>query len=191
MEKILALVLALCLLCGGTAMADATTINQDSTSKTANTTVSYTIATNETYTVTIPSAVTLTGTGSLSGTLPIRLQTPNFNVTGKTITVKLTSTANGLKLKLANSTSEIAYTLKAAGVEYKAGDTLLSWTYDGETTEKTLPLVAGATLSSNLLAGEYTDTLTFTVSVTGGSSGNGGIAGDAENPGISNQTVKN
>lgn len=165
MKKILALVLTLCLLCGGVAVAENTTINQDSTSKTANTTLSYTIATNETYTVTIPSKVELNNKdGALSGTVSVRLQTPNFNVSGKTITVKLTSSANDLKLKLANSKSEIPYTLKAAGKEYKADDILLNWTY-GEKTDQTLTLVAQATVSSNLPAGEYTDTLTFTVSV--------------------------
>lgn len=145
-------------------MADATTINQDSTSKTANTTVSYTIATCEAYTVTIPSAVTLTGTDNLSGNLAVCLQTPNFNVSGKTIVVKLTSTANDFNL--VNGTSKIAYSLKVTGVRYEVNDTLLSWKYGGE-TDQTLTLVAQATVSSDLPAGEYTAPMTFTVSVTG------------------------
>lgn len=162
MKKAFAMLLALCLLCSGAALAENSTINQDSASKTANTTVSYTIAANETYTVTIPSSVTLTNAGdNLSGTVSVRLQTPNFNVMGKTIAVKLTKAA----FELANGTNKIPYTLKAAGKEYNVDDTLLSWTY-GEQTDQTLALVAGATISSTLPAGDYTDTLTFTVSVT-------------------------
>lgn len=188
MKKLFALVLTLCLLCGSVAVAENTTINQDSNDKTASTTVSYTIAACEEYTVTIPSSVTLTGTDNLSGTMRISLKTENFNVFGKTITVKLTSSVNDLKLKLANSTSEIDYTLKAGGVKYQVNDTLLSWTYS-QNTDQTLALVAQATVSSKLPAGEYTDTLTFAVSVTGGSSNAGGIAGDAEPPEISNPTT--
>lgn len=162
MKKILALVLALSLMFSVTALADNTTINQDTENKTASTTVSYTIATNESYTVTIPSSVTLTGTDNLSGTLAIGLKTPNFNVSGKTIMVKLTRTAN--EFNLVNGEKKISYTLKASGVMYKVNDTLLSWTY-GRNTDQTLALVAQATVSSNLPAGDYTDTLTFTVSV--------------------------
>lgn len=188
MKKILAMVLTLCLLCCGVALADNTTINQDSTSQTADTTVSYTVAENESYIVTIPSAVTLENKkGSLSGAVSVRLQTPSFNVSGKTITVKLTSTANDFNL--VNGNNQITYTLKAGGVMYKVDDTLLSWTY-GENTDQTLALVANAFDYGSLPAGDYTDTLTFTVSVTGGSSENdsnaGGIAGDVESPKIDN-----
>lgn len=91
MKKILALVIALCLLCGGAAVADATTINQDSVSRTANTTVSYTIATCEDYTVTIPSAVTLTAgeDSKLTGKMTVGLDCPKFNVAGKGVDVTL------------------------------------------------------------------------------------------------------
>lgn len=172
MKKIFAMALALCLPCGMTALADNTTINQDSTSKTADTTVSYTIAENETYTVTIPSSVTLTGSDNLSGMISIGLKTEKFNVPGKTIAVKLTSAENDFKL--VNGEKKIPYTLKAAGVEYKADDTVLEWTY-GNATDQTKALVVSAIVSSNLPAGEYTDTLTFTVSVTGNSAGIGGV----------------
>lgn len=187
MKKILALVLALSLMFSVTALADNTTINQDTENKTASTTVSYTIATNESYTVTIPSSVTLTGTDNLSGTLAIGLKTPNFNVSGKTIMVKLTRTAN--EFNLVNGEKKISYTLKASGVTYKVNDTLLSWTY-GRNTDQTLALVAQATVSSNLPAGDYTDTLTFTVSVDSSEASvdgvtvnpweNGGIIGGGE-----------
>lgn len=171
----LALALALCLLCGGMAMAegedtgtnptltgtDKTTIDQDSEKQSADTTVSYTIENCEDYTVTIPGSVTLTGTDNLSGMIAIELDTTAFNVPGKTITVKLSNAA----FKLLSDEREIQYTIKAAGKEYSMGDAVLSWTY-GDGTSMTQALVVGATVSSNLPAGVYKDTLTFAVSVT-------------------------
>lgn len=161
MKKILALVLALCLCCG---IAVADTITEKSDSNTASTTVSYTIEACEEYTVTIPSSVKLENkSGTLSGLVSVRLDTSKFNVVGKTITVKLSEAA----LNLVNGASKIAYTLKNAGVEYKAGDTVLEWAYGGA-TDQTKALVVTAYMPSNLPAGDYSDTLTFTVSVTGG-----------------------
>lgn len=165
MKKLISLLLTLCLLCGVVALAENanTTIDQNTTEKTATTTVSYTIGTCEEYTVIIPSSVTMTATGTnLSGTVAVRLQTPDFNVSGKTITVKLTQSLNNLTL--VNGTNKITYTLKAAGKEYNVGDVVLQWTY-GESTDQTNALVAQATLTSGLPAGEYSDTLTFTVTV--------------------------
>lgn len=164
MKKAFAMLLALCLLCGGVALAENSTINQDSASKTADTTVSYTIAENETYTVTIPSSVTLTNAGdNLSGTVSVRLQTPNFNVVGKTIAVKLTKAA----FELANGDNKIPYSIKSAGNGVALNDTVLSWTYGDATTDNTKALTVQSTNGlSNLPAGDYTDTLTFTVSVT-------------------------
>lgn len=173
MKKIYAAIFALCLMCGTTALAaenNSTTINQDSTDKTGRTTVSYTIDANETYTVTIPSSVKLTNSGDkLSGTVSVKLQTGKFNVAGKTITVSLTGTTNGFKLK--NGTNEITYNLQAGGNEYSADSTVLSWTY-GQNTDNTMPLVVQTTNGlPNLPAGDYTDTLTFNVSVTDNNTG--------------------
>lgn len=169
MKKIYAAIFALCLMCGTTALAaNSTTIDQDSTDKTGSTTVSYTIKENETYTVTIPSSVSLKGTDNLNGILSIGLKTDNFNVSGITIEVKLTSTENDFNL--VNGTSKIAYTLKASNVVYGVNDTLLSWKY-GQKTDQTLALVPMATVSSTLPAGDYTDTLTFKVSVTDNNTG--------------------
>lgn len=172
MKKILAMVLALCLMCGGAALADNTTINQDTQNKTANTTISYTISAGENYIVTIPSSLTLTNSGDkLSGTIAIRLDASGFNVSGKTIAVKLSEAA----FKLVNGEKEIPYNIKAAGVEYKSGDTVLSWTY-GEATDTTRALVVQSTSGlSNLPAGEYKDTLTFAVSVSENSAGIGNV----------------
>lgn len=166
MKKFLAILMTLCLLCGALAFAEestANTITNKTENKTANTTVSYKIAENDSYTVTIPSKVTLEdkGSGQLSGILSVKLLTTNFNISGKQITVKLTTCA----LKLVYGTNKISYTLKAAGKEYAQGDSIITWTYGDKTTNTTNTLVVGATVSQTLPAGEYTDTLTFTVSV--------------------------
>lgn len=169
MKKIYAAIFALCLMCGTTALAaenNSTTINQDSIAKTGSTTVSYTIEENETYTVIIPSSVKLTNSGDkLSGPVSVKLQTGSFNVAGKRITVSLTGTTNGFKLK--NGANEIPYNLKAGGIEYGAGSIVLSWTYGDTYTDQTNPLNVQTTKGfANFPAGDYTDTLTFNVSVT-------------------------
>lgn len=190
MKKLLspAPALALCLTLGVTATAEGnnTTINQSSTSKTGTTTVSYTVAACEGYTVTIPASVTLTGsTGNLSGTLAIRLYTRDFNVSGKTIAVKLTNSTNSLYLvNKDNADKKFTYTLNASGNTYYVNDTLLSWTYGNSNTDQTLALVAQATTPLGLPAGEYTDTLTFTVSVTNSSVNSNVTVKDWENGSI-------
>ncbi len=167
MKKLISLLLTLCLLCGVVALAD-TTINQGSDDKAATTTVSYTINTCEDYTVTIPSSVSMSGTSdNISGTISISLDTTTFNVASKTIKVVLSSAANGYtdgKYALVNGENKINYTLKRSGQEFKLGDTLIEWTY-GNGTQVSVSLIAQAYPSANLPAGNYTDTLTFTVSV--------------------------
>lgn len=190
MKKILALVLALGLLCGGVAMADNTTINQDSTSKTASTTVSYTIATNETYTVTIPSSVALNpkqDSTALYGELVIDLSAKSFNVAGKGIEVKLSNAA----FKLANGTNEIAYSIQNGNSQVGKGDVVLSWMYSNFsghqqiTGARALLKITTDSIAATQVAGTYSDTLTFNVSVTGGSSENNSNAGGIENQELS------
>lgn len=166
MKKIFAMALALCLMCGTTALAD-TTITQDTEAKSASTTLSYTIEECTDYTVTIPSkALLVNRDGTLNGSIAVKLNTSTFNVANKKITVKLEQAG----LKLVNGTNEIIYTLMAGGEEYKSGDTIIEWTY-GEKTDQSNTLILQAYPSSNLPAGEYTDTLTFSVSVEDTSAG--------------------
>lgn len=171
MKKFLALALALCLLCGGVALADDTTINQDSTGNTGSTTVSYTIQPNETYTVTIPSSVTLTADedSALTGSMTIALDASNFNVSGKKINVKLTDTTNDFNL--VNGQQKISYFLKRNGntEAIAKGSLVLDWassnglTYGSYTNNATYTI--SAEIPEHAPAGDYTDTLTFTVSV--------------------------
>lgn len=170
MKKILAMVLTLCLLCGGVALAD-TTINQDSTSNTADTTVSYNVATCEDYTVTIPSSVSLTaGEGSeLTGSMTLSLDASDFNVYGKHINVKLTDTANDFNL--VNDEQKISYALKRMGSsdEITKGSLVLDWALSSGLLFNVYTVSAqyeiSAEIPAHAPAGAYTDTLTFTVSV--------------------------
>lgn len=196
MKKILALVLTLCLLCGGVAVAENTTINQDSNDKTASTTVSYTIQANESYTVTIPSKVELKGASDpepseLMGTMTISLDATSFNVANKKISVTLTGKGSALKLK-GDDTKQISYAIAKNGSSISQNSVCLEWeSFSASSTASTeLTIVThGFGYGKSLPAGDYTDTLTFTVSVTENSSNAGGIAGDAETPEISNPTT--
>lgn len=151
-----------------------TTIKQDTADKTAQTKVSYTIAANESYTVTIPSGVALTNTdGTLSGSIEIGLDASNFNTTGKTIEVKLTDGA----FELVNGENKIQYEIKKSNEKVVKNDTVLSWicTGTGSASQTETLAVSANNVAANLPAGEYTDTLTFTVSVTDSGSNADGI----------------
>lgn len=166
MKKLLSLALVLCLMLGVTAMAEGNTITQDSSEKKGQTTVKFNIEATENYTVTIPSSVSLdkTSTGTIEGSDKIVLDTRDFHATGKTVTVTLSSSANGFKLK--NGDNEISYTMKSGSVIMTGDMTLASWTF-GQDTYQNVPISFECdTNLSNLPAGDYTDTLTFTVSVT-------------------------
>lgn len=161
MKKLISLLLTLCLLCGVVALAD-TTINQGSDDKTATTTVSYTIEANDSYTVTIPSSVTLTAGGNtLSSSMQIKLDATSFNVPRKQIVVKLTAAA----MKLVDDTSnEIPYTITLNDTTVNVNDAVLTWHSSNAAKTAYAKLSFSATLD-NQPAGSYSDTLTFTVSV--------------------------
>lgn len=174
MKKLFSLILALCLLCSGAALADnnTTTITDTSTSKNANTTVSYKIDENESFTVTIPASVTLTAgegeTSGLSGNMTILLDANSFNVSGKGIDVKLSNAA----FKLANGSNKIDYTIQKGEDAVKKGDTVLSWAFGSGTFKASQELtITAQSVADHLPAGEYKDTLTFAVSVTASTTG--------------------
>lgn len=163
MKKIIAIVLALCLLCGAVALAEAT--------QTGSTRVTYTIATSESYILTVPASAPLnTNEGGPTGYMDVQLDATNFNVSGKTISVALT----GAAFKLTNGTDEMAYTLKygtnkgnQAGTTLNLNDTILTWTYGDQavvTTDVRINVASGDVVGKT--AGEYSDMLTFTASVS-------------------------
>lgn len=165
MKKIIALVLSLCLLCGAGALAE--------TTQTGSTKVTYTITTSESYTLTVPASASLNqNEGGPTGYMDVTLDATNFNVSGKTISVALT----GAAFKLSNGTDEIAYTLKygtnkgnQSGTVLNLNDTILTWTYGNAATVTTdVRINVSSSEVTGKTAGEYSDTLTFTASVSGG-----------------------
>ena len=162
MKKIFCLLLALSLLCAGVALAD-TEITTDG--GTGSTTVTYTVPEPGTgYTVVIPASVAILQ-GETSATMQISIGTGSTLESGKTLSVKLESSANSFQLKQGDNA--ITYAVKKDSQTVNAGDAVLSWTGD-----EAIP--AAATLTMELTestdgktAGDYSDTLTFKLSVTG------------------------
>ena len=162
MKKISAMILALCLLCGAVALAE--------TSKVGSTKVTYTIATSDYYILTVPVDATLNqNEGGPTGYMDVKLDATNFNVSGKTISVKLTAAA----FVLSKGTDTIAYDLKygtnkgnQSGTVLNLNDTILTWTYGDQAIVGTdVRIHVSSSAVTGKAAGDYSDTLTFTASV--------------------------
>ena len=164
MKKIFCLLLALSLLCAGVALAD-TEITTDG--GTGSTTVTYTVPEPGTgYTVVIPASVAIPQ-GETSTTMQISVGAGSTLESGKTLSVKLESSANGFKLQLAEGSETISYKVEKDGQAVNASGDVLSWT-GGEAIPAAATLTMALTESTGgKTAGEYSDTLTFKLSVTG------------------------
>ena len=156
MKKIFCLLLALSLLCAGIALAD-TNITTDG--GTGSTTVTYTVPEPGTgYTVVIPASVAIPQ-GETSTTMQISVGAGSTLESGKTLSVKLESSANSFQLKQGDNA--ITYAVKKDSQTVNAGDAVLSWTGD-----EAIP--AAATLTMELTestdgktAGDYSDRLSW------------------------------
>ena len=149
MKKPICLLLALGLLCAGAALAD-TSITTDG--GTGSTTVTYTV----------PEAQT----GDTSTTMQISIGTGSTLESGKTLSVKLESSANNFSLKLAGGSDAIAYAVKKDNQTVNAGDAVLSWK-GGEAIPAATTLTMELTESTDgKTAGDYSDTLTFKLSLS-------------------------
>lgn len=157
MKKIFALVLSLCLLCGAVAMAE-TTI--DSSNKTGTTELTLTIG--ETFTLTIPSELTI----SLS-TVPTKLPitvSDYFLASDHQLSVSVATKGNGNIYLNGDNTSSSRIQLML----YKEGTT----TWPG--TSNPLVFTGNGTLNvdivpsnwANAEPGTYTDTATITATIT-------------------------
>lgn len=164
MKKIFCLLLTLSLLCMGVALAD-TNITTDG--GTGSTTVTYTVPEPGTgYTVVIPASVAILQ-GETSTTMQISVGAGSTLESGKTLSVQLESSANNFSLKQAGGSDAIAYAVKKDSQAVKAGDAVLSWT-GGEAIPAAATLTMELTESTDdKTAGDYSDTLTFKLSVTG------------------------
>ena len=164
MKKIFCLLLTLSLLCMGVALAD-TEITTDG--GTGSTTVTYTVPEAQTgYTVIIPASVTIPQ-GGTSATMQISVGADSTLESGKTLSVKLESSANNFSLKLAGGSDAIGYKVEKDSQNLSANDEVLSWT-GGEAIPAAATLTMELTESTDgKTAGDYSDTLTFKLSVTG------------------------
>ena len=164
MKRILCSLLVLSLLCAGVALAD-TEITTDG--GTGSTTVTYTVPEPGTgYTVVIPASVAILQ-GETSTTMQISVGAGSTLESGKTLSVKLESSANNFSLKLAGGSDTIGYKVEKDSQNLSANDEVLSWT-GGEVIPAAATLTMELTESTDgKTAGDYSDTLTFKLSVTG------------------------
>lgn len=165
MKKLFSIALALVLTFAFSATAFAAEVNQDTTPKTGDTQISFEVS--PTYTITIPATIELNkdttdgvkyiGNGTISAEAGLRLEE------GKQIEVTLTS-CDYLLDTAASATYKLPYTVNA-------GETPIT---DATTPVATFTTENNATVQSSVLtftagdptyAGDYSDTVTFTVVV--------------------------
>ena len=159
MKKLIAFVLALAMaaMMSVTAFAAGTTITQGSDPKTGSTAVVYSVA--PTYTVTIPSEVTLGNSFEIKAENVVLEQ-------GKQLEVKLTATSGtGNAFTVSNGkTGLLTYEVTVGETPVSVDDTVL-------TVNPTTAPTGSATLNFStptntiVYAGDYSGTVTFTISV--------------------------
>ena len=166
MKKLLSMPLALTLVLTASTSVFAADINQDSTPKTANTTVKFNV--DPAYTVTIPADVTLdrkTGTdGTITYEKDLTVSASDVRLLeGKKVQVtlessfKLTTSAQGAKY-------ELPYTEKVgtSGSAITSGDVVADFTtLDSDKWSSTLHFAA----ENPTYAGDYKDIVTFNIAV--------------------------
>ena len=163
MKKLLSLLVALSLLCTGTALAETQITENNGTGETM---ITYTVPEPVTsYTVTIPSSVSIPQ-GDSSATMQISIAADSTLETDKTLSVTLENSGNAFKLLHTSGSDTITYTVSKDSQTLDVGDTVLSWT-EGEDIPGAATLTMALAESINgKAAGDYSDTLTFKVSVS-------------------------
>ena len=153
MKKLLAALLSIALFASISATAFAAEINQDSNPKTATATIKTSVAPK--YTVSIPADVTVAFNATTTDFGSIEVTSAQIDP-DKCIKVALTS--DGELNNTADSAKVIPYTVTAGGA------TFTSATYDatGDKTDLTINIAQDDW--NKAYAGEYSDTVTFTVS---------------------------
>lgn len=151
MKKILAMVLALCLLCGATAFATTLTPNANQGTTTLTTTI------NETYTLTIPATLNITY-GATSTDLELTVSDYRLKAENQ---LKLSQSWDG-RLDHTNGSNTIPYVLQYNGAEVSSSSNYVTFT--GNKTE-TLKVVIAEAAWNSAAAGEYSDIVTFTANI--------------------------
>lgn len=157
MKKIISLALAVMMIATMSVTAFAADNTLDNENKTGDVTIEYTQS--ESYVVIIPDSMTV-GTDKT-------VEADNIVIGyGKQLTVSVSSQNSW---KLINNDDSLDYTLKIGDTAASANSTVLT-AKSGETVSKTLSATLDDDQSAKY-AGNYTDTLTFTVSVNDATSG--------------------
>ena len=103
--------------------------------------------------------------GETSTTMQISVGAGSTLESGKTLSVKLESSANNFSLKLTGGSDAIGYKVEKDNQAVNAGGEVLSWT-GGEAIPAAATLTMALTESTGgKTAGEYSDTLTFKLSL--------------------------
>lgn len=160
MKRFTALALALCLAFGGTALADKTITEQDDWVETK---VFFTIAT--TYTIVIPSQVSLKSDKTVSSaTIEAKdVKLPERKMVAVYLSnMESDTTSPFVKLKNGADSDKVSYKIcsdAAATTPISCGSEVCHFTTDGSSC------VYFKLTETPLYAGEYTDTITFEVSL--------------------------
>ena len=166
MKKRICLLLALSLLCAGVALAENTI---DTSTPSQDTTVIFEVPEPVTeYTVTIPSSVTF-DEDMTTANMTVTIGADSTLAVGATLQVVLESSANSFQLKQGDNA--ITYAVKKDSQTVNAGDAVLSWK-GGEAIPAATTLMMELTeTTEGKPAGDYSDTLTFKLTLEGASTG--------------------
>lgn len=157
MKKLFTILLAVMMMATVSTTAFAEEIKLDTENKTGDVTIEYTQS--ESYVVIIPDSMTV-GTDKT-------VEADNIVIGyGKQLTVSVSSKNNWT---LKNNDDSLKYTLKIGDTAASTNNTVLT-AVSGDTVSKTLSATLDDDQSAKY-AGNYTDTLTFTVSVNDATSG--------------------
>lgn len=162
MKKLISILTALALTLSLSVTAFATEIDQDTDDPKTGTTA-VTLSVDPAYTVTIPATVALTAQGNDPETYEDTMDiTANANVRlleGKVITVTITS---DFTMEDTDTGSTLDYTVTVDGTDITDGGTVATFKTSTAVQTSTLTFAADAPT----YAGDYSDTVTFTISVT-------------------------
>lgn len=172
MKKLLTIMLALVMVLSLSVNAFAANITQDSTPKTADTNVTFNV--DPTYTVTIPATVTLAKAADGSYRQDATITAADVRLEeGKTIVVTLASDFK-LTTGAAGAIYELPYTVTVGdpGTAIATGGTVATFTTDTNSQTSTQTSTLHFAAANPQYAGNYSDTVTFTISVAATTSNN-------------------